>query len=131
MKKDIFTQKIMYRVAREEEKRIKRVFSVLISILLPLAGGFIFAFHRTISNLVNSGVVDLINFMRHDWRLAQLEIGDLRLFLGEVIEWEIVALLLVTLTASIILLLKSDVLALVQGIKEIRKYTSRKKITQK
>ena len=116
------THTIMQRVALREKKRIRRVMEISFSLSAVLIITLLFALYKTISRMVEIGVVDMITVVEIDWESIRITATDVATIIWNETEKQAIALILISSVALRIIFSRSDISSLKRRFKQIDKY---------
>ena len=112
----------MQRVALREKKRIRRVMEISFSLSAVLIITLLFALYKTISRMVEIGVVDMITVVEIDWESIRITATDVATIIWNETEKQAIALILISSVALRIIFSRSDISSLKRRFKQIDKY---------
>jgi len=122
MNKDLLTKKIMFSVATKEEVRLKKVLMIALPLLLILVIVNIVSTHKTIDRLIEKDFFTLI----HDFEIEEdkiiPQVGILGNKLVEEIFEGLLAVVVITLVAIIVIFINTDILSFPKRFRETKKY---------
>lgn len=122
MKTNLFTNKVMSKVAESENGRLIKTLIATSPFLLFFTSVFAYYLYETIAEISDQGILGLLFTVEYDWKTLLPQIQELSSFFWESFEKELFIVLFISLILIAWLIKRSNISSFPQRFREIYKY---------